>query len=128
MLWLKSLIFIAMGGATGAVLRFLFSEFVHLFFDRSFPVGILLTNILGSLLMGYLGIVLFERLPHAADLRSFVLIGLLGAFTTFSTFSMDTVKLIQGGHLISAGLNMVLSVVLCVIAAGVGVYLARIIG
>lgn len=128
MFWLKNLIIIGAGGAFGAISRFLFSELVHVFFDRFFPVGILLTNILGSFLMGCLAIVLFERLPHAVELRSLILVGFLGAFTTFSTFSLDTVKLMQGGHWLAAGSNVVLSVILCVGAAGVGVYVGRLIG
>ena len=128
MLWLKTLIIIGLGGAFGAICRFLFSEGVHLIFDRGFPVGILVTNIVGSLFMGFLAIFLFERLPHATGLREFMLIGFLGAFTTFSTFSLDTVKLLNEGHWWFAGLNVVLSVVLCVFAAGVGVYIARMLG
>ncbi len=128
MFGLKNLIIIGVGGAFGAICRFLFSEFIHLFFDRFFPVGILLTNIVGSLLMGFLAIILFERVPHAAELRSLILIGFLGAFTTFSTFSLDTIKLMQGEHWVAAGSNVILSVILCVGAAGAGVYFGRLVG
>ncbi|OGT29616.1 MAG: camphor resistance protein CrcB [Gammaproteobacteria bacterium RIFCSPHIGHO2_12_FULL_35_23] len=126
--YLKILFLIAIGGAIGSVARFIFSTSIHLLFDRFFPFGILLTNVIGSFLMGYLSIVLFEELPYAYELRSFTLIGILGGFTTFSTFSLDTINLLRTGHWIAAGLNVVLSVVICLFAAGFGIYLGRIIG
>ncbi len=122
--WLKTVLLVAGGGAVGSVFRYVFCEFVHLFVNKIFPVGILLTNVLGSLVMGYLAILLFERMPYAADLRSLLLIGFLGGFTTFSTFSLDTVKLLQEGYWMMASFNVILSVILCVGAAGFGAYLA----
>src|SRR3990167_2716451 len=111
--YVRSLLLIAVGGAVGSVARFLFSSFIHLFFDRFFPMGILMVNVLGCFLMGYLSILLFEELRYAAELRSLLLIGVLGGLTTFSTFSLDTINLIEGGHWLAASLNIVLSIVLC---------------
>lgn len=113
---------VATGGALGAVARF----GVALSFGRTaFPWATLTVNVAGSLLIGFLGIWLSERFPLAVDLRAFLLIGLLGGFTTFSTFSWETVALLENGTFIKAGLNMLANLCACVIAAMLGMLLAR---
>jgi len=77
------------------------------------------------LLMGFLYIWLIERIAAGATLRAFLLIGVLGAFTTFSTFSMETLNLVEGGQLGKALLNVVVSVTVCMTAAALGVFAAR---
>ena len=116
---------IAGGGALGAVLRYWISTAVYAMAGRGFPYGTLAVNILGSLLMGFLYIWLLERSLESAAVRAFLLVGLLGAFTTFSTFSIETVLLMEGGQLVRALMNVLISVVLCITAAGIGVFLAR---
>ena len=116
---------IAGGGALGALLRYWVSTGVHLFVGRDFPYGTLVVNVLGSLLMGFLYIWLLERTLGGAAVRAFLLIGLLGAFTTFSTFSIETLNLVESGEFIKALVNTLLSVVLCVGAAALGVMVAR---
>ncbi len=116
---------IAGGGALGAVLRYWVSTAVYAMAGRGFPYGTLAVNILGSLVMGFLYIWLLERSLESAGMRAFLLIGLLGAFTTFSTFSIETLVLMEGGQYIRALVNTLASVVLCVAAAAVGVMLAR---
>ncbi len=111
---------IAVGGAIGSVLRFTLSGSVHQLLGREFPFGTLSVNVLGSLLMGFLYIVLLERASLGAEWRALLLIGLLGAFTTFSTFSLETLNLIESGALVKAGMNILLSVTLCLLAAWVG--------
>ena len=116
---------IAGGGAIGALLRYWVSSGVYLLAGRDFPYGTLVVNVLGSLLMGFLYIWLLERTLGGVAMRAFVLIGLLGAFTTFSTFSMETLNLMEAGHIGRAILNTLMSVVLCIGAAAMGVMLAR---
>ncbi len=116
---------IAAGGAIGALLRFWMSNGIYAWLGRAFPYGTLAVNVLGSLLMGFLYILMIERLAIGAEWRAFALIGLLGAFTTFSTFSIETLNLIEQADYAKAGLNMLLSVLACVSAAFVGVLLAR---
>ncbi|BCO30576.1 putative fluoride ion transporter CrcB [Thiohalobacter sp. COW1] len=116
---------IALGGALGSVLRYGISTGVHHWWGREFPWGTLVVNVLGSLLMGLLFILLVERLAVAPALRAFWLVGLLGAFTTFSTFSLETLNLMQAGELGRAAANVMLSVLLCIGAAGLGMALGR---
>ncbi len=116
---------IAAGGALGALLRFWVSNGVYAILGRGFPYGTLAVNVLGSLAMGLLFILLIERLALGAEWRAFLLIGLLGAFTTFSTFSIETLTLIEQAEYLKATANAVISVVACVGAALVGVMLAR---
>ena len=116
---------IAAGGAIGALLRYWTSTGVHAWLGRGFPYGTLFVNVLGSLLMGFLFVWLIDRMPAGPALRAFLLIGVLGAFTTFSTFSMETLNLMESGHFGKALLNVAASVVVCVAAAGAGVLAAR---
>jgi CrcB protein len=116
---------IAGGGAVGAVLRYWLSSGVYTLTGRGFPYGTLVVNVLGSLVMGFLYIWLLERMPGGVAVRAFLLVGLLGAFTTFSTFSLETLNLMEAGQIARAVLNTLLSVVLCVAAAALGVMLAR---
>lgn len=116
---------IAGGGAIGALLRFWMSNGIHHLLGRGFPYGTLAVNVLGSLLMGFLYVMLIDKLPLSAVWRAALLIGLLGAFTTFSTFSIETLNLMEEGELIKALLNVVLSVVLCLFAAWTGVLAGR---
>lgn len=122
---LKQLLMIAAGGAAGSLMRFLLSNGVHRVAGRDFPYGTLSVNVLGSLLMGVLYIVLIERASVGAEWRALLLVGFLGAFTTFSTFSIETLNLLENGELIKAGTNVVLSVFLCILAAWSGVIVGR---
>lgn len=116
---------IAVGGAVGAVLRYGMSNGITQWLGRGFPYGTLSVNVLGSLLMGLLYVLLIDRIAVSAEWRAALLIGLLGAFTTFSTFSMETLNLIEQGALLKAALNIILSVVLCLGATWIGVLAGR---
>ncbi|MDT8386812.1 MAG: fluoride efflux transporter CrcB [Thiogranum sp.] len=122
---MSQILAIAGGGAIGAVLRYLVSNSAYDLLGKDFPYGTLVVNVIGSLLMGFLAIWLLERTFGGTALRAFLLIGLLGSFTTFSAFSLETLNLMENGQLLSALSNALLSVVLCVMAAGLGVILAR---
>jgi fluoride exporter len=122
---MNQLLAIAAGGAVGSVLRFLTSTWVHSFAGRGFPYGTLTVNVLGSLAMGFLFVLFLDRLTDNAVLRAGILIGALGGFTTFSSFSIETFNLIEQGAVLKAVLNMAGSLVLCVGATWIGVILGR---
>ena len=116
---------IAAGGALGALLRYWTSTAIHHRFGQSFPYGTLFVNVSGSLIMGLLFVLLTERMELGVQWRAFFLVGLLGAFTTFSTFSMDTLLLLERGEWINAMLNVLFNVFFCIGAAWVGVAIGR---
>ncbi|MER2498140.1 fluoride efflux transporter CrcB [Vibrio neptunius] len=112
--------FIALGGAFGACSRYLVSEFCAVLLGRGFPYGTLTVNVVGSFIMGLL-IAAFENEVLATEpWRQIIGLGFLGALTTFSTFSMDNVLLMQQGALFKMGLNVLLNVVLSISAAWIG--------
>jgi len=122
---LTQILSIAAGGAVGALLRFWVSNGVYSLLGRSFPYGTLAVNVIGSLLMGLLYVFFLERMTVSAELRGAVLIGLLGSFTTFSTFSIETLNLIEQAEFMKAGLNTLISVFACLIAAWFGLVIGR---
>lgn len=116
---------IAFGGALGSVARYWMSSAVYAWLGRGFPYGTLAVNVLGCLLMGFLFVMFLERWSIDGAWRAGVLIGVLGGFTTFSSFSIETFNLIAGGEIAKAGMNMAASLVLCVAATWLGVVIGR---
>ncbi len=116
---------IGIGGAIGSLLRFWMSTWVHSFAGRGFPYGTLTVNVLGCLVMGVLFVLFTERFSDNTVLRAGVLIGVLGGFTTFSSFSIETFNLIEQGAHLKALANMALSLVLCVSGTWLGVIIGR---
>jgi CrcB protein len=92
-----------------------------------FPLGTILINILGSLAVGFFATISARMMLPTAG-RAFLLAGICGGFTTFSTFSLQTLQLAQHGHWLLAATNAVLSVVLCLAAAAMGYWLATLCG
>ena len=116
---------IAIGGAVGSVLRYWLSTWVYALAGRGFPYGTLVVNVLGCLVMGALFVLLVERMGENTLLRAGLLIGVLGGFTTFSTFSIETFNLVEQGAWLQAVVNSVASLVLCIGATWGGVIIAR---
>ena len=122
---MTNIIFIAAGGATGALLRYWVSNSVYALFGRAFPYGTLSVNVTGSILMGLCYVMLFERLDVGVQWRAGLMIGMLGAFTTFSTFSIETLNMLESGDQVRAVLNILLSVTLCIIGCWAGMVIGR---
>ena len=119
------LLAIAGGGAAGAVARYWLSGRIYAWFGTGFPWGTLAVNVAGSCLSGLLAILLVERLPYSAEWRSLLIVGFLGAFTTFSTFSLETLMLIEQAEFAKAGANAVVSVLACLAATWLGIVAGR---
>ena len=122
---MTNILFIAGGGALGALLRYWMSSGVHALLGRDFPYGTLSVNVLGSFIMGFLYVMLIERMDLGVEWRAALMIGLLGAFTTFSTFSLETLNLIEAGEQYRALANILLSVSLCIVLCWLGMILGR---
>ena len=122
---MKSLIFIALGGASGAVSRYLLANWAHQLWEGKLPVGTLLVNLLGSTAIGVVYVLLVEKQTLHADWRGVLMVGFLGAFTTFSTFSLETISLMESGHWVHAIGYMLASAVLCVLFAGIAIHMTR---
>jgi CrcB protein len=122
---LLQILAIAGGGAIGAVARFLVSTGVYRLMGRDFPWGTLAVNLFGSFAMGLLFVLLLERSLIAPEVRAAILVGFLGSFTTFSTFSLETLTLVEQGEELRALLNVAASVLLCVAACWAGIIAAR---
>jgi CrcB protein len=122
---MKYLLFIALGGASGAVSRYLLANWVHSLWEGKLPMGTLLVNMVGSFAIGIVYVLLVERQLIHADWRGVLMVGFLGAFTTFSTFSLETISLLEAGHIVHALAYMLGSAVLCVVMAGLAIQLTR---
>lgn len=109
-----------LGGAFGAISRYLLSNLVYDWFGRDFPYGTLTVNIIGSFFMGLLTIVIMHKSHIDPAIKLGLIVGFLGALTTFSTFSLDTLALIQEGALLRAMMNVLISVVVCITAVWLG--------
>ena len=118
---------IAFGGALGAVTRFWLHGAVQRFNDSSFPLGTFAVNVLGSFLIGVCFVLLAEKAQLNEAWRPVIVVGFLGAMTTFSTFSLDALLLFEQGHYNTALFYIVSSVALCLLAAFAGMQLTRVV-
>jgi CrcB protein len=123
---MNQIIAVALGGAFGSVFRFLISTGVYQWMGRGFPYGTLTVNVIGSFLIGLMTeALLLQRVALSVEYRSAILIGLFGSLTTFSTFSLDTLYLIEQGQLSKASVNIILNVVICVLVVWIGLVVGR---
>jgi CrcB protein len=127
MIQMRVYLAIAIGGVLGCWARYAMTNLVQTMFGRDFPFGTLSINVLGSFLMGFLFIETLERVAMAPYLRIGILTGVLGGFTTFSTFAMETLLLAEQGEAGKSILYVVLSNALGIGGALMGAYIARIL-
>jgi len=121
------LLIIGAGGFIGAVLRYEISGWAHKLFGAGFPYGTLSVNVIGSFFLGFFLLLANTRLIVPDAYKTLIAVGLLGAFTTFSTFSYETMALLQVNLIKQAALNITLNLVLGLIAVWLGMMAARLI-
>lgn len=123
---MMSYIWIAIGSAIGGAARYWCTGFAARLFSETFPWGTLLVNITGSLIIGFFATLTGPdgRIFVSSTTRQFIMIGLCGGYTTFSSFSLQTLNLVQDSEWLQAGGNIVGSVVLCLFAVWLGHILA----
>ena len=119
------LLAVALGGAIGSLVRYFVAGAVQSAAWPGFPWGIFVVNISGGFVMGVIVELSALKMQLTPEMRAFLTVGILGGYTTFSTFSLDSVLLIQRGAYLSAGAYMVGSVILSVMALFAGLYLVR---
>ncbi len=115
------------GGGIGACGRYWLSAFVYRFVEPVFPYGNLCVNVSGSFLIGFVMAFFEDRFTIMPGLRVFMTIGILGGYTTFSSFSYETVMLIRNGELFFAALNVILSIFLCLLGTYGGLWLGKLV-
>ena len=118
------LLAVALGGAIGSLLRYWISGWLNTPEGR-LPVGTLSINVIGSLLMGIAFVLIMEKARLSPELRPLIMTGMLGGFTTFSTFSLEAVSLLNEGHTGAALIYVLLSVILCITALYFGLWFTR---
>lgn len=118
---------IAFGGALGALGRFWINEFVHGHFAPSLPLGNMIANVIGSFAIGFLYVAVVEQEWAPETIRPLLMVGFLGALTTFSTFSLDAVNLMASGRLGAAALYIIASVLICLLATAASMAIARLV-
>jgi CrcB protein len=119
------ILYLGIFGGLGCVARYMVSGWVYNLAGKSLPYGTLAVNVVGSLLLGLIMEGSLRSTLLSPELRFGITVGFLGGFTTFSTFSYETVRLLEEGSLVAAGANVLLNVSVCVAAALIGIYLAR---
>lgn len=124
---MNKFILLAVGGTAGTVARYLLGGAVYGITGTAFPYGTLVINLLGCLIVGFLAALTEERFLLGSDMRILLMIGFCGAFTTFSTFILETSNLIRDGETMRAFLNVIVSVAAGFILFRIGMFLGDII-
>lgn len=123
---MAKILWIGFGGGIGTILRYMVSNIDHRFSQGTFPIGTLMVNITGSLAIGFLW-GLCEKINIAIGARLFIFIGLLGGYTTFSSFALENLGLLRDGELRAAAVNIVATNFLGLMAVFFGFYTARLV-
>jgi CrcB protein len=124
---MRQLLVVAAGGAAGAVMRWLMASGIQRMAGGAFPWGTFIVNALGSFLLGFLFVWLIERSSASELIRLALTVGFLGAFTTFSTYSLESIRLLQEGAFTLAFGNIVGQVIVCLMLTWLGIQLARVL-
>src|ERR1700753_485607 len=122
---MNMILLVAAGGAIGSVARYLMASSIQSATGWQFPLGTVLVNILGCFLIGILYVLLVARPDPKHELRALLIVGVMGGFTTFSSFSLETVTMAMNGNFGGATLNVVVSVAACLVGTVLGISLAR---
>ena len=123
---MNMILLVALGGAFGSIARYLMASSLQTATGWNFPIGTVLVNILGCFLIGILYVLLVARPDPKHELRALLIVGVMGGFTTFSSFSLETVTMAMNGNYGGATLNVVVSVAACLVGTVLGIALARI--
>ena len=117
-------LFLAIGGAIGAVFRYVLSGMTYRYVNGSFPWGTMVVNLIGAFIIGFLwGI--SEESEFSPDFRTFLFIGLIGSFTTFSTYSLETFNLLRDGEIRFALMNFLFTNILSIVLVFAGVIISK---
>ncbi|MGD9660621.1 MAG: fluoride efflux transporter CrcB [Porticoccaceae bacterium] len=122
-----NLVAVAVGGALGALGRYGANGLIYPLMGSKFPLATLVVNVVGAILMGIFYVLILEKAMLAPEWRNFVMVGFLGAFTTFSAFSLDALALWQNGHFLLALVYIFLNVVLCLTGIALAIYITRLL-
>lgn len=123
---MKILVYIGIGGAIGSIFRYLLSKWVQGWVGLTFPLGTLMVNVVGSFLIGFLSMILLNKMvTFEGELRALLLIGLLGGFTTFSSFSLEVLQLWENGEGLKVASYLFLTLALCFCGTWGGLLLGR---
>lgn len=123
---MNAYLFVATGGALGALIRFWINVNLDKLHPSNFPWGTVLVNVLGSFLIGVLFVLFAEKISVSEQTKSFLTVGFLGAMTTFSTFSLDALLLLDQGEYNAAFFYIMGSIITCLFATFLGMNLTRI--
>jgi CrcB protein len=123
----QQILYAGLGGFLGSALRFWMSSVVYRLLGQDFPYGTLSVNVIGSLAIGFLMTFFEERFLASPDLRVFLTIGILGGFTTFSSFSYETISLLREGSYWLGSVNILLSVGVCLVATWLGIVIGKLL-